>query len=159
MENLKEEFRTVIEFDDYEISNLGTLRNKHGRILKPTITKGYHRAFLRKNGKTYYRYYHRLVYQAFKGSLNKLEINHKDLDKSNNNLSNLEAVTRSENMRHAYDNGAFTGTRKRRVVVNNVTGVTYDNVRQAQKDSKYSYAWLNMMLNGKIENKSNFSYA
>lgn len=159
MENLKEEFRTVIEFEDYEISNLGTLRNKYGKILKPTITGGYHRAFLRKNGKTHYRYYHRLVYQAFNGSLNKLEINHKDLDKSNNNLTNLEAVTHSENMKHAYDNGAFKGTRKGKVVVNKVTGVKYDSVRQAQKDSKYSYSWLNMMLNGSIDNKSNFVYA
>lgn len=34
-----------------------------------------------------------------------LQINHIDCDKGNNVFSNLEVVTASENMRHAYDNG------------------------------------------------------
>lgn len=44
---------------------------------------------------------HRLVYEAFNGPIpNGLVINHKDEDKTNNSLGNLEAVTRAENIRY-----------------------------------------------------------
>lgn len=36
---------------------------------------------------------------------NKPEVNHKDMDRSNNHMSNLEWVTHAENVQHAYDNG------------------------------------------------------
>lgn len=52
------------------------------------------------------RYIHRLVWEAFKGSIpvNK-QINHKDGNKINNKLSNLELVTAKENTKHAIENG------------------------------------------------------
>lgn len=43
---------------------------------------------------------HRLVMLAFVGQ-SELHVNHKDLDKSNNHLWNLEYVTQSENLKHA----------------------------------------------------------
>lgn len=46
---------------------------------------------------------HRIIYQKFIGDLNpSLEINHIDGNPSNNNVENLELVTRSENMLHSF---------------------------------------------------------
>jgi hypothetical protein len=50
-------------------------------------------------------YVHRAVYFSFNPNADySLEINHINCDKSDNSLSNLELVTASENMRHAYTN-------------------------------------------------------
>lgn len=50
---------------------------------------------------------HRLIAKTFiPNPLNKPQVNHKDLNKSNNHISNLEWVTNGENVRHAIRNGA-----------------------------------------------------
>lgn len=73
------------------MSNLGRVKNKHGRILKPEIRTGYYSVDLRKNGKRYKFRIHRLVAEAFIPNLDSLPmINHKDENKLNNIASNLE---------------------------------------------------------------------
>lgn len=47
---------------------------------------------------------HRAVWEAFNGDIpNRLEVNHKDLDKTNNCLDNLELVTHQENLTHRFN--------------------------------------------------------
>lgn len=65
---------------------------------------GYKKVTLTINGVQIQKYVHRLVGELF--LLNKsIQINHKDGDKSNNNVSNLEWVTNSENQIHAHKIG------------------------------------------------------
>lgn len=89
--------------NDYEISDDGEIRNKHtGRLIKQFAGKdGYLRTQIA--GKT--RSVHRLVALAFiPTEVGKDFVNHKDGNKQNNKVDNLEWCTRSENMQHAYDN-------------------------------------------------------
>ena len=74
------------------------------RILKPRLVKGYDIVDLCKNGKYARHSVHRMVWEAFNGPIEgRLEINHKDLDRSNNRLENLEIVTHQQNLQHAID--------------------------------------------------------
>lgn len=67
---------------------------------------GYLTVGLWKNGERERHLVHRLVAQSFLPNPNNLpEVNHKDLDKSNNRVSNLEWVSREGNLLHAEENG------------------------------------------------------
>jgi len=100
----------------YQVSNKGNVYsveriNSNGRkcggiILKPipTIT-GYLQVNLCKNGERKNTYIHRLVAEAFiLNQNNYLEINHKDENKANNYVKNLEWCTREHNVNHGKRN-------------------------------------------------------
>jgi hypothetical protein len=67
--------------------------------------KGYLRIMLRIDGRLRGVGAHRLVWTYHNGPIpDELQINHRDLNKHNNALNNLELVTASENIRHSYAN-------------------------------------------------------
>lgn len=75
-------------------------------ILKPHIKNGYLAVNLFKDGKQKHYYIHRLVAEAFIPNPGNLpEVNHKDCDKTNNHVSNLEWCDRNWNLQHSYENG------------------------------------------------------
>ena len=100
-------WKTIEDFPDYEISDRGRVRNKKtNSIMIPGISKqGYLHVGLRKNGVRKNVYIHRLVASSFLGKNDDLVVNHKDGNKSNNSLENLEWCTDSENIKHAYITG------------------------------------------------------
>ena len=118
-----EEFKEIKGFEDYQVSNLGSvISRKRGywTSLKPQKDKmGYLHVRLYQRGNTLGTYdngqpipklfkVHTLVLETFSPkpeSAETLEVNHKDGNKKNNRLENLEWVTRSENIKHAVDNG------------------------------------------------------
>ena len=87
----------------YEVSNLGRVKSLlHGKdkILKPWKTHGgYLQVCLSKDGKVKHTLVHRLVADSFIPNPNNLEtVNHKDEVKTNNVASNLEWMTRGDNI-------------------------------------------------------------
>lgn len=105
----EEIWKLSLSFPEYEISNKGNVRNKKTKhiIVASPNKKGYYHLGLYANGQRKNVYVHQLVAEAFLlcGSQPNMEVNHKDGDKSNNTVENLEWCTRSENTKHAFKNG------------------------------------------------------
>jgi len=74
-------------------------------MLKGSISNvGYHRIFFSIRGDRFKISLHRIIATKFiPNPGNKEQINHKDGNKLNNTVSNLEWCTQSENVKHAYD--------------------------------------------------------
>lgn len=97
-------WKEIKDFPNYEVSNLGNIRNKITlKVRKSHINQGYVWMLLYKEGdRPKGRAVHRLVAQAFiENPENKAEVNHKNLDKTDNRAENLEWCTRQENLAHA----------------------------------------------------------
>ena len=97
--------------DLYTISSDGKVYSiRSQKYLKPRLSlDGYERVALSR-GRAYRKEYrvHRLVAEAFIDNPNNLPVvNHKDFNKLNNYIENLEWCTDYENIHHAIDNGRF----------------------------------------------------
>ncbi|PTH36721.1 NUMOD4 motif-containing HNH endonuclease [Staphylococcus agnetis] len=117
---MKEIWKDVVGYEGlYEVSNQGRIRSKEryvkvkdsnfrylkSKVLKERITKlGYNRVALYKNSKPANKFVHRLVMEAFDRK-SPQPVNHKNGNKTDNHLDNLEYCTHQENSRHAVDIG------------------------------------------------------
>ena len=100
----------VIPFaEKYSINADGTqvINNKRQRALKIQCNNGYQMVNIElNNGKRKWQYIHRIIAQMFiPNPDHKPEVNHKDGNKANNTISNLEWSTKSENHLHAHRTG------------------------------------------------------
>ena len=103
MNTIKENWKPIDGFEDYAVSNLGKVKSlKYGRerILKPMKNReGYLQVQLWKNGKRKMFKVHRLVATAFiPNPMDLPEINHRNEDKANNIVGNLEFCSRRYNI-------------------------------------------------------------
>ena len=102
------EYEPIPNFENYTISKNGEVRKVTGtrapRIMKPKIDKdGYYQIGLRKEGKKHYKSIHRLVATTYlENTCNFTDVNHKNGDKLNNNVDNLEWCTQRYNTIHSY---------------------------------------------------------
>ncbi len=97
---MKEVWKDIQGYDIYEVSNLGNVRNKitNKQLYYSNSNNGYLRVGLFKNHKRTMYSIHRLVAETFIPNIeNKPCINHKDCDKKNNKVDNLEWCTYKEN--------------------------------------------------------------
>ena len=88
----------------YFVSSSGQVK-RNGKLLKPGLgTNGYLSVALCLNGKSRRRTVHRLVAETFLcRESSKQEVNHRNGDRVDNRIENLEWITRSENIKHSYD--------------------------------------------------------
>lgn len=112
-------WKPITDYENYAVSNFGRIKNiTTGTILSQSLTnKGYHKIFLRNSSKQTTFLIHRLVStyfldepsielkeSALKTKDKKVLVNHKDGNKLNNHVDNLEWTDHSKNAKHAYDN-------------------------------------------------------
>lgn len=114
----KEQWKDILGYEGiYQVSNEGNIRSvgrfiknntsiywREGSLLCPYKggTSIYYTVSLSKEGNVRKRMVHRLVAQHFLNDWNEhLEVNHKDGDKLNNNVSNLEMCDRMYNIQHS----------------------------------------------------------
>jgi len=111
------DIKPVYGYPNYSVSSDGVVwSNYTGKPVTEQITKsspttkrgtGYHRVELRKNGKPKKFFVHRLVALAFIPNDNPEanSVNHKNGNKSDNSVENLEWVTHRQNVDHAVETG------------------------------------------------------
>jgi HNH endonuclease/NUMOD4 motif len=155
-------WKTCSESTDYLVSDCGKIFSKRlGRTLPfQTNNDGYLKVTLRL-GKNYRKTYsvHRLVALAFiPNLLNKDTVNHKDGNKLNNNVNNLEWATRSEQTQHAWDNKLIKDMISRREGIRDKqgkpvqcieTGIVYKSIGEAAQAVGVRKTNLSAVLKGK----------
>lgn len=96
-----ERWRVSPDFPKYEVSDHGRIRHINGAPRKTRLCGGYLYVSIWHDGKLRNVRLHRLVARTYiPNPKNKPHVNHKDGNKENNNVSNLEWNTPSENERH-----------------------------------------------------------
>lgn len=157
----------------YQVSNLGRIKSfsrkgKTEYILKPYLNKKnkYLYIHLSKKGITKLIRMHKLVAEAFiPNPLNKPYINHKDGNKQNNNINNLEWVTQKENIIHARDilkvdyskNIKIAHIKNQRKVIRS-DGKIYNSIKEAKEDMKNDNAHIVEVCQGKLKTTCGYGW-
>lgn len=126
----------------YQVSTYGNIRNcrknKNNVLYKSLRT--YYGVKLSKNNIKEFKSIHRLVAETFiQNPENKTEVNHKDGNKLNNKVDNLEWCNHSENQLHAYKNNLQKPTKISPVSKFDLQGnliKSYFSIKEAKEDNK-----------------------
>lgn len=136
---------------EYQVSNFGRVWSvKRQNYLTPhSHTKGYLKVTMRaKNGKTKIEYVHRLVALAFINNPDNLpQVNHKDENKTNNHVDNLEWCTCKENINYGTHNERRA--EKRKVAVECIElKKTFKSMTQASKETDIPISCISRACSG-----------
>lgn len=127
------EIRVSLDFDGYEYVNESILKEAN------------------------YHFVHRVVAAAFFGSNDDKCVNHKDGDKRNNHVSNLEYCTIAENYDHAVKLGLITYARRQ--VIEHTTGKLFKNVPEAASYFKVSDATVKRSINNTVPTQQGLQFS
>lgn len=169
---MNEEWRAIKGYEGlYEVSNFGNVRSLarkvyrrfswvmlKGKTLKPANIKGYRKVVLCKNGKSKLCAIHRLVAEAFIPNPSNLpQVNHKDENKANNTVSNLEWCTHSYNMNYGtiLDKKISKQGYKIRCVE---TGEVFQSIREAAKAVNSTHQNISACLRGKTKTAKKYHW-
>jgi len=108
------------------------------------------------NGKIAKLKVHRLVAILFYGKIDNMEVNHIDGDKSNNKLYNLEWISHTDNLNHAFKTGLTSKSIKQVKCIN--SGVIYDSCYRAGKECHLSQGSISNACSGRRKSAGGFKW-
>ena len=140
--------KKIPTFKNYLITEYGDVYNT---ITKKFIKPNNNFDYIKINLKNKNYFSHRLVALTFLSKSYKLNyiVNHKDGNKQNNHFSNLEWITNSENIKHAYENNLIENNGKK-IIQFYLTGkfmCAYKSLNQASTQSKISLNIIRKLCN------------
>ena len=178
MEKENEEiWKTIEDYPNYEVSSFGTVKNKTtNKILKPSLNcSGYNRYTLTHNLKNKIVSAHRIVAETFiQNPENKPTVNHKDRNRINNNLENLEWATHLEQNLHKSKSNNIRSHALNVTRICSKTNIvleSYDSLKKASEwvihnnlskiknnDYKSVMSKISAVINNKIHCNTSFGY-
>lgn len=163
-------------FPGYYVTDSGDIytrltyrNNPNGRIKKLSsacIGHGYLKVVLRKDNKNHNKLVHRLVAEAFiPNPENKPQVNHKNGNKTDNRVENLEWNTAEENIKHRCEVLGFMGlknvVRRTRVVLqikNNKIIKEFASIEEAKKEIKHGKTHIQNCCSGLRKHAGGFEW-
>jgi predicted XRE-type DNA-binding protein len=172
---LIEEWRDIKNYEGiYQVSNLGNVRSLDrviedsmgrkrkykGKVLIPGNSKGYLKVDLKYKGSSKTMKIHRLVTQAFLDTYSEnLPVNHKDGNKTNNNINNLECITDSENIKHCHKNGLHSSDKPViAVCISTKEVLKFPSQREAARQLNISHSNINCILKNTMNSAKDFIF-
>jgi len=151
----------------YQINNFGDIKSFYnyrgkGNLLIPKIKKGYYEIGLRKDGERKWYSIHRLVAQTFIDNPNDLPcINHRDENKLNNNVDNLEWCTVAYNNTYGERLKKVSNSNKlkKRVIQyskNREKINTYNSIAEASEKTNTNKTSISKCINKKRKTANNY---
>lgn len=160
----KTEWREVKEYTNYEVNQFGEIRHKkRKKVLKPRSNNSYQYVNFKINGKNINFAVHRIVANAFIPNPNGYtEVNHKDYDKTNNCVDNLEWVSSSQNKQHAFlkkENKRSRGKAVNQYTKEGIFIKTFDTITDAAEELGCCIAAISNCCLGRTKTSQGFRWS
>lgn len=158
-----EKWKKIFDFN-YSISNLGRVRNDITLLLlKPSLTCGYLKVRLSKNGRVKDFMIHKLVYCIFNNTdniPNGYVIDHINANKEDNSLDNLRLITLSENVKSAYYNTKTNSSCKKvnQLTLDNQYITTFDSCAEAARQLGLDSSTISKVCRGINKSHGGFHF-
>jgi len=147
----------------YQINEIGEVKNQRGHILSPHSDKdGYFRVDLYKHNERKKFGVHQLVARNFvSGNFEGAVVNHKDENKRNNHFSNLEWISAKENTNYGLGIRRRSITQGKRVAQMDQDGMiiaVFASTADAEKSTGVHHTHVSMAANGKVKTAKGFRW-
>lgn len=144
-------FVEMLKNRGYYIGDDNHIHSKKGNLASKITRNGYYMTARQYNGKMYYFMEHRVIWVWNNGAIPKgLVINHKDYNKANNAIENLEVITQKENTEYSRCN--FKPSRGEKSVRANLTNKQADAIKTLAKTCGWSTKQIERITGVKTNN-------
>ena len=155
--------KEIKDFPEYTITDDGKVisyKFKEPRVMKTWYQKsGYENIKLCKDNVTYHFLIHRLVAEAFIPNPNNLpEVNHKDKNRQNNKVENLEWSNRIDNLYDSYSTMSSTRNFRECVLIRESDNVEIESFQSVKAAAEYAHEKFNCSISGMRKNYKSRGY-